>query len=180
MLAVIEGPDGSGKTTLIETLRRELGLYFWVMRPSRPPSELYEIMEVLTWVSRRPWVQAIVMDRHPGISEPIYGPLLRNVNLLEKMPPSLVLDDIDFIIYCRPPLDTILENVGRSRAVQMAGVVDHTPELVAAYDAKIADTVCLDVPVYVYDYTHMVLSDFFPLFHQATYGASNGINRLPG
>lgn len=178
MLAVIEGPDGSGKTTLINTLKRNLGEHFLVLQRSCPPKELHEIMEVLHWIRHRSPTQKIVMDRHPGISEPVYGPLFRGHSLLEKMPPSLVLDDIDFMIYCRPPLDRILDNVNKSRAIQMSGVTDRTTELVAAYDEKIAQVVALDVPVYQYDYTHMVLSDFFPLFYQTSYGACNGIPRL--
>lgn len=152
MLVVIEGPDGAGKTTLIDSLRRDSGLYFWTLRPSRPPSRLSEIMEVLGWVRNRGPEQHILMDRHPAVSEPIYGPLFRNQNLLEKMPDPLVLDDVDLFIYCRPSDDAILAGIEKTRENQMAGVTNRTLELIEAYDLRFAQ-LAHDYDVLWYDYT---------------------------
>lgn len=153
MLAVIEGPDGAGKTTLINALRRDKRLHFWVLYQSRPPDTANAVIDLLNWVSRRSPHQHLVMDRHPAISEPIYGPIFRGTNLLHGFNNLLMLRDVDLFVYCRPSLEAICAAIEKTRNEQMKGVPDHILKLVEAYDTRFAQLDREGKNVFRYDYT---------------------------
>lgn len=145
MLVTLEGPDASGKSTLLRHLRRDLDRRFLSLYASRPPTSEDELRRELAWREQIPLDLAIVADRDPRISEPIYGRILRGRSFLreitERFEPALGL-----VVYCRPPLQTILENLHCEP--QLAGVSEHLGAIVLAYDELMNGRASL-----VYDYT---------------------------
>lgn len=137
-LVIVEGCDASGKSTLIEQLRLESKKYFWVVRSSGPPRTYPEVADAISWLTRSSHSgPPIVCDRHPLISEPIYGLVLRGKNLLaghfsESDIREHLLDSVDRIIYCRPPTEQILLKIGHQ--AQLKGVPDNLERLIQVYD----------------------------------------------
>lgn len=136
MLIVIEGCDGSGKTTLVQQLIEDRRLpYFVVVTGARASrATLYEMQFELNWLNRHSPGQRIICDRHRRISECIYGPAYgRPAVWDDHMVVDHVLREVDVLIYCRPDSQVIADNVRRTP--QMEGVVDRTPDLIRRYDA---------------------------------------------
>jgi thymidylate kinase len=107
MFLIVEGPDSSGKSGLIEMISRERQIE--VLHTGGPQDEesLFKMMEYILTLDK------IIIDRLPIVSEMVYGTVLRGYskfspsdfnhyfNLLEKKDPVY--------IYCRPPRKTIHE-----------------------------------------------------------------------
>ena len=116
-MVIIEGPDNSGKTTLLNKLQviHKLG---YLAIPHRGPTDkyhdLYVNMEYILNRAIRSSSKRYIVDRLPLISESIYGPLCRKrdlwvENFEDKLRFSKALTTLDpFIIYCRPPREKIL------------------------------------------------------------------------
>src|SRR5690606_38614271 len=122
---VLEGPDGAGKTTLSEHIRAEAGKrYFLMMRHSCRPLSFADAMRFYDLVNAANRNLDLLIDRHPLISEPIYGPLLRGHNLINRFSQNEIIGmlerSVTHIVYCRPPL-AVMENGLRSQP-QLAGV----------------------------------------------------------
>lgn len=155
---VVEGPDGAGKTTLMETLRATAGKrYFVMMRHSCRPytsADAMRFYDILRGVNQE---LTVLIDRHPCISEPIYGPILRGHDLLEKISRERLLEMIEQscsrIIYCRPPERVIRENL--SKQPQLAGVFEKIGRLIDTYDrAMHAIGSRTGIPIITYDWTN--------------------------
>lgn len=122
-MIVVEGPDGAGKTTLIENITRRFeGIY---VHPRVVSSDTQAMVDLKRWVEednqRTAWTPGVyteMYDRHRLISEFIYGPILRYVQ-------EPGFDDYEWvdrqlyqfyskqplIIYCLPPLEQVKRNV---------------------------------------------------------------------
>lgn len=116
-MIVVEGPDGAGKTSLIEKLRDITGLGV----APRVVNERAEAMtDLVKWTEinvSQGWHPQIY-DRHRLISEPIYGTILRS-------DPEPGFDDLSWIqrqislfhacepivVVCLPPIHHVVENV---------------------------------------------------------------------
>lgn len=131
MIIVVEGPDGSGKSHLIQTLRQVLpGRFHVIHRPARPPQTVEQLNRDINFLwSLRNWGN-FVIDRHPIISESVYGPLLRGSQLETSIPQ---LGRWDALIYCRPRFQVICQNVKNS-SHELEGVRQRIPDIVAKYD----------------------------------------------
>ena len=139
MLVIVEGPDGAGKSTLVRKLRDEVPAYTWVCNSNGAkgdPSQvqLLQAAHALDSLSEN---CLVVADRHPFISELVYGPLLRDVARH-----GLKLNDVArrlshaLVLYCRPPIDTIM--VGAQVEEQFEGVRDNLRRIIGAYDSVMA------------------------------------------
>lgn len=163
MLIVVEGPDGSGKTTLIENLRHTSKRYFGIARMQGPPNSLDDLLRALNWLGHSSKSSLpIICDRHPLISERIYGPLLRGTDYVEKGIPGngrILRALVDRVIYCRPPNKVILEGVRKEK--QLEGVVNHTVKLIDLYDREMAELRMFSIPVLSYDWTLPVANEVF-------------------
>lgn len=117
-MIVVEGPDNSGKSTLVEQLTKKFNLIQLVHYKKGPPQNVednfrnskYIIDKVISLHSKR-----LIVDRLSLIGESIYGPICRGKDLWvsdferkQKLINSLnVLDP--FFIYCRPPSSVVLD-----------------------------------------------------------------------
>jgi hypothetical protein len=93
---VLEGPDGGGKSTLGEYLAEVLGYTLQQgSGPPRTPDEFHARVDRYAEMDER------VFDRHPCVSQPIYGSLRADATL----PTPEALDRFyaakPYIIYCR-------------------------------------------------------------------------------
>lgn len=143
----IEGPDGAGKSTLIEKLKQDLGRE--VIHTGGPPKTREEWMDRLIMV-RSYQGKPVLFDRLPQVSEQIYGPLYHR-------DPLLTADDMDreaselqpLIVYCRlNTADEMLTAMSQAEKAHkppthIALVVANYEQIVRAYDKKIAQLVCL-------------------------------------
>lgn len=94
MNVIIEGPDGSGKSTLAKALCEFLPLrYVPGEGPEKYPSEVVERAE------RYLNMDGCLFDRHPCISQPIYGSFREGSTKI----PSYLVDQMwetSIVIYC--------------------------------------------------------------------------------
>lgn len=159
-MILVEGPDGSGKSTLVDRLCVDFGL----RRGERAcTSEDGPIDELMAWVEANLPSDhtGLVYDRHPMVSEFIYGPTLRGVNHLG--------DDDDricrafkmfyalkpLIIYCLPPLTDVRVNVAAGHddsTEHLRGVLKYTDALYGHYYTRYLQDRLAGVGIR-YDYT---------------------------
>lgn len=157
-LIIIEGADGSGKSTLIEKARHECSTYFWSLRGmSRPPDDFDQIREIHYMLYRAGTGSIpLVCDRHPYISEPVYGPVLRGECRIPKKEYHQALDDFAFdtdrIIYCYPPVEVCFS--GATKHPQLEGVIPKLQKLRERYEDVLRDLSERGVPILRYDWTN--------------------------
>lgn len=148
-MIIIEGMDGSGKTTLAQQLSFRLGKvpvkrFVTSGGPTnfdslveQTKATLIEFHDQVTQ-NQRP---VVIYDRFPLISEAVYGTILRGRNHFGDEWDALIalflaLDPV--IIYCRPGIGVILQNIRETADGQMEGVVSRARELINAYDELIS------------------------------------------
>ena len=139
MSIIVEGPDGAGKTTLIQDLQghfpnMELHPRFCTSKGG-PISELAEA--VFRDQQRGP--THYIYDRHPVLSEYIYSTSIPGRSISEPF-----LSDVmgrirarvarhSLVIFCLPPYDEVLKNVYADSTEQMDGVVTHIDRIYEQY-----------------------------------------------
>jgi adenylate kinase family enzyme len=144
---ILEGPDGSGKTTLGRRLSQIHG--FPLVKREKQDAYLWVISELSSWSLSG----LKIYDRFALVSEYIYGPLRRDGVQPEfdlKFPPTeemmeRFLQDA-LIIYCRPSVDTIIRNV--KETTQPKDIEGITMGAITAYDEWFSHA-----PHYLFDYT---------------------------
>lgn len=169
-MIILEGPDGAGKTTLAETLTGLTSLTLHERASTStggPVDDIYEWAEadVLTW----PVQKLQVYDRHPLISEPIYGSVLRGgfdprFNGPRSAELYSRLAGYGCVIFCLPDLETVMSNLDGDEN-QLAGVEQHATELWSAYvNAYHAFKHRYNLPLlYRYDYTRDDIYDVYTI-----------------
>lgn len=153
---VVEGPDGAGKSTVIDNLRLSSDRYYVSMRRSGPPKTLDEIVHIVRWIEKLTGPTPLIIDRHPFISESIYGDVLRGHSLLSNY---YSVEDyqqhfksfVDRVIYCRPPTSVILQKMHANP--QLKGVTEKIEEITARYDQIMRLVRHWGVRVVEYDWT---------------------------
>lgn len=185
-MIIVEGPDGAGKTTLIEQLQARYGLE---VAPRVVTKGAEAMVDLKVWVEENlaQGFQYRIFDRHRLISEFIYGPLLRQQQQpgftdltwswlqLEK----LYGEVRPFIIYCLPPLETVAENVYLSGDENKV-VLDHIEAMYTAYVHRASlDLIHNRGRVIVWDYTtdFMVEDDPLRFFDHYMADAKERANR---
>lgn len=141
MIIIVEGMDGTGKTTLVLQLAHQFGVKPKKFVGSLGPSDDYRIVLVnrtrleITELEETGGTIKRLYDRFPLISEAIYGTILRGRNCFGGLYYPLrsrLLALKTVIIYCRPDRDIVRDNV--QQGSQMKGVLEHFGELLDAYD----------------------------------------------
>lgn len=148
-IIIVEGPDGSGKTTLVQHLQ-EVSRFQPITRThtdsiNGPIDELYQ------WTKRDIWNwphrEMAIYDRHPIIGEYIYGPALRGgvkpgFDTPEAEVLRLYAHTQAHVIICLPSLSVIRHNLavsvmasedGTIQSAQMPGVTEHISQIYHRY-----------------------------------------------
>lgn len=142
-MIIVEGPDGSGKTTLVERLAREIRL---PVASKVVASDTQPIVNIRDWTETNvhKGFQPVIFDRHRLISEPIYGPAMRRRQDAEFYDLTWLSDMMwhfynakPIIVYCLPDILTVRENVLREDTDNGA-VRDHIAAIYAGYVARCA------------------------------------------
>lgn len=138
-MIILEGPDGAGKTTLANTLSKELSL---PIAPRVVSKETEAMTDLRVWTDdnlKRDF-QDVIFDRHRLISDPIYRGVLGKHNprlydpqwLAEALRKFVEIDPV--IIFCMPPLEVIMLNLLDDDDNTV--VVDHIERLYYGYAAE--------------------------------------------
>ena len=156
-MIVVEGPDGSGKDTLIEKLLKDFGHELMLGPRAVKSSKEGPVDALPSWTVRdvNSWDYLDTMriyNRHPVISEPIYGSIIRG-HMAMGMSPIVtaarpIMERDCLVIWCCPDLSRVTENVHDGR--DMPGVQENIRAIYKAYRA--AERGWLGKKV-VYDYT---------------------------
>lgn len=153
MLVILEGADGSGKTSLANRIRNDLDEYSLFLRSSGPPT-IGQLADVIGWLASIPSRIPVVCDRLSVISEAVYGPILRGKCIhglsIEQMA-RWMKGRPSMIVHCRPSYSALAAGVRRE--VQMEGVVLNHRHIVKAYDEIMGQLRQEGVDVRPYDYT---------------------------
>lgn len=135
MNIVVEGPDNSGKSTLVRYLATRLGLP--VDKGKGPPRSAQE------WAERfndmPPETADVIFDRHTAVSEPIYGPLMRGESFAHAYPHLIrqFYARRRLFVFCRPTEQTLRGHVAdheRDTSEHLAQLVERHPMICVAYD----------------------------------------------
>lgn len=134
-MLILEGPDGSGKTTLGEFMSKELK---WPVAPKVVLSNTEAMVNLQRWTEENTarGFQRTIFDRHRLISDPIYrfaldkprSPGLYDYHWLNVQMEKFVKAE-PIIVYCLPPL----------REVKFSVEHDTANMRVAPYISKIYD-----------------------------------------
>ncbi len=134
-MIILEGIDGSGKTSLAKRLCRDLGL---PIHERASHSITGPVPDPFGWAEKdiKSWYDQplSIYDRHPMISEFIYGPIVRGT-----IDPRFHQDDVlynlfcdgSLVIFCDVTFDTVIDNLEDDE--QMFGVIDHAAALHLVY-----------------------------------------------
>ena len=158
-MIVVEGPDGTGKSTLINRLHRELKLN---LRPrfadsiGGPVENVFDAMleDLNAGVGRDH-----LYDRYPFISEPIYGTHVRGA-YDPRFGNSEMQEALSFykplVILCAPNYGTALANVESSD--QMPGVAENYRKIWEGYYSFMIN---YPYELFVWDYENMDIQTLF-------------------
>lgn len=156
---IVEGMDGTGKTGLITALMDDTRISAIFKLHERASSSIEGPVPALDkWtthdVTTMDTQPQSIYDRHPVISEPIYGPICRGTMPGKFNRPAwlyLMTRTVSHncvIIWCQPPWLDIHHNVYNGQ--HMAGVVDNAQNLYYAYRQRSASWRGVSIR---YDYT---------------------------
>lgn len=158
-MIILEGPDGGGKTTLLKRLSEFYPSIPVHARASEgvdgPVKDLYEWAhdDVSTWFGQG----LHFYDRHPLISEYIYGPLVRG-GMDDRFHTTELrrrLARRALVIVCLPPLAVVRRAVSAER--DMPGVTTHIDAIWHSY-AALRATWPVSTGLIFYDYTGLRLN----------------------
>lgn len=161
-MVIVEGPDGSGKSTLVKRLAEELGIK---VHPRACTSDNgIDPATLRDWVDRdlHPSSAGGLYDRHPLISEPIYGPIIRG-HMADGFQDLVWLGtamtkfriNTDLLIFCLPPWPFVQTNVEHNHegtTAHLQGVLKNSQALYEMYIHRAAIEADHDY-VWVWDYT---------------------------
>lgn len=141
-MIILEGCDAAGKTTVLMHLAQKFKLA--INRSYYRATQAHEIVDYHNWIRSCP--QRLILDRHPAISDLVYGPILRGYTP-STMRFARSVNNTSFVIFCSPPLQTIQANLHNEE--QLEGVDKNLLAIYHAYE-DLMETLA---PSFTYDYT---------------------------
>lgn len=151
-MLIVEGPDGAGKSTLVERLSKDLDMY---IMPKVVDKDTNAMTDLTQWVHDdvTSGLKRALYDRHRLISEPIYGSVIRgrpqfnNFRWLRDYTKKFHALE-PFVIFCLPPIEVVLNNVDNDPDNK---VVQEHIELI--YWLYFCAAAAWPTPTVVWDYT---------------------------
>lgn len=139
-MIIVEGCDGTGKTTLVNQLAEDLRLNVG-QRATRNRDELYKVTRQDTYTALSLAVESRhrpqIWDRLGPISDPIYARVMDRNPAFHSTELQFALGIFKVlkcpIIFCIVPLKTIQENIAGTH--QIDGVEDNVPYIAGAYES---------------------------------------------
>jgi hypothetical protein len=169
-MLIVEGPDGAGKTTLIEHLQDYTGL---PIAPRVVSKEAKAMVDLSKWVDENldAGFQQTIFDRHRLISQPIYGPAMgrtsEGFDKLSWLGPRMkrLYELRPVIIYCLPPKEVAWANVKSDPDNKVVADPTLFSSIYDSYVARAAvDYSRGDALVKVWDYTKSPQNNNHPAF----------------
>lgn len=133
MSIIVEGPDGGGKTGLINRLKERYPVL--ELMPRACTSEDGPIEELASWVERDSNARRghYIYDRHPLVSELVYAPACNRMLCAGFNDPDWLRGQLlkfrttaNMVIYCLPSLTAVVKNAQSNH-----GDTDHQVRLLA-------------------------------------------------
>lgn len=166
-MIVVEGPDGSGKTTLIKRLVQLIALE---CVPKAVSSEMNAEVDLSVYIEKQlnRGFGPRLYDRFALISGPIYGPLFG------MRPPNDIFQDFGqlaswlsrfyaiepLVIYCLPHHERVAANLWASEDFTNRDQVENFMQAYWSYKMKVADMMNnSDRHAFIYDYEHNSIFD---------------------
>lgn len=153
-MLIVEGPDGSGKSTLVKTLQIMFDIPT-VVQWNKPPKTADELAANLKR-SKNLVKTPVIQDRIPWITEPIYDTIKNGTKNISTWFYYLTGTALfhSHIVYCRPPNEVIEEHCGEPSSScdsleYLKWVSDNYAGLVILYDAFMEQI----RPAITYDWT---------------------------
>lgn len=163
-IIIVEGPDGSGKSTLVKNLQNKFILKSLKTIKHGPPvdaEDLYErCRDILTEAIHSN--MNCIIDRFGLIGEQIYGPALRGKDMWVEIPQKkqeifTALNALNpFFIYCRPPAN-IIANLANHEVKEydtpehLKGLAENQALIIKSYDNFFANWKAYNF--FIWDYT---------------------------
>lgn len=150
-MVIVEGPDNSGKSTLVSMLEKELDIK--ATHSGGPANTEAEIIERMDRIQTKVF-DKVLFDRVPCISDQVYAHVLRGGSPFEKTKhlKRLIMHE-PLIIYCRPPTHILIKL--DDHVVKAHETVEHV-EAVKANRHKLIkryDDLMKDIPHIFFDWT---------------------------
>lgn len=141
MITILEGPDGSGKTTLGKALadKRGVTIHFGLL------AKLFQ-----NYLQATSFCDDVFCDRF-YFSERVYGPVIRGVDAFplshERMLERVLFSKQAVVILCLPPLAACLTTFTRRQEEEYLTHAEQLKKVYAAYTR-----LTTNLPLIVYDY----------------------------
>lgn len=144
-MIIVEGPDGAGKTTLINTLVEEL--FDMEVAPRVVSKDTKALVNLRDWVDAnlaKGFQYHTIYDRHRLISDPIYRFKIPGKSMDSDFyePQWLATSYLKFrairpiIIFCLPPVNVVRDNLRGDK--DNASVIDHIDPIYYDYVSSMA------------------------------------------
>ena len=114
---VVEGPEGSGKTTLAKRLAEDLEMTY---KHEGPPPDLNAAQMFRHYIDPIVGLEKPTVFDRLGYSEFVYGPFLRSGTVFSPHGYMDLVKAYATHILCLPPLETVIENWKASKKRQEA------------------------------------------------------------
>lgn len=146
-LVIVEGPDGAGKSTLIQNLVALGGfVYFHTGGPPRDKQDLEDQLTMISAVLDAAGPDTLILDRHPAVSDPIYRKVTGSRSFVT---PGELDEQVGALnpvfVYCRGSADSMRANIRKSPKAHkpqehLLKVIQKHGEIVKLYDDFFART----------------------------------------
>lgn len=144
-LVIVEGPDGAGKSTLIQNLVA-LGGFVSIHTggPPRDKQDLEDKLDKITQALDAAGPNILILDRHPAVSDPIYSKVTGSRSFATPGELSKQVWSLDPVfVYCRGSADSMRKNISESPKTHkspehLLKVIQKHGEIVKLYDAFFA------------------------------------------